>query len=1339
MVSMKSGFGILGGFALLFILTAAPAAASLKCLPTCDVTDGRFLAIAGTGFDTLSPPELALSIAVPAGSTSFDLSVFDGDGGEYDPFGDANWDAGLTALFSYSLYADPNANGTGLIPVNLMPPGSPTVLSSDLPDNQWADFTVSTGPAALSPSGNYFYVLKVRLEDPTLETVNSFKVRTSAVLSGMTLDPVERPFSYIAPWTALTDLAIVYPNYPDPLPTTYDGTFRFFFDVPVSQSQIVLWDGDFDHGKFNLTEQDTNDPDTPGFPFVPTWATLDTLPEGVAIGGLGTGSPADDASAAGFGAYILREPSVRYELTTPGGTVLANENPSGNKEWERFAISTAPFDPSQMDYSVPNIPPGVYKLEVLGVDMLNLNALLLPFRVLCVEETGEPCTPLRPYLLGDTVFLDADGDGSQDPGEPGIAGVLLELYDSLGTLLASTTTDSDGHYSFGVEREEYEVRVAASNFSGPLAGTASTTGGDSRERTVTTGNNALDVDFGYRGTGRVGDRVWNDLDGNGAEDGGEPGLVNVTLQLLDGSGNVIAMTATDSNGNYTFTNLTPGAYSVRVMTSTLPAGATPTHDFDGAGSAHIATFTLTAGQNRADIDFGYRPTPTTCTTGTFKDTLTTASFSNNDGTLSWSGSWVESDVAGAGVSSGNVTVGTPVSGYMIFRDSPDTGTQPSAARQANLAGYAAATLTVDFHIRGVEPDDAAVIEVSNNDGTSYTVLETLTGYTGTYISSRTFNISAYMASNTRVRFRISSLYGGDDDFFKIDQVRIEASCTPLPQTGSAGNRVWSDTDGDGVPESGEPGLNSVTVQLLNSGGTVIATQATSGDGNYLFSGLAAGTYKVNVVSSTVPSGSTPSYDFDGTGTAHIATFTLTAGQNRTDIDFGYRPAPVCTAGTFKDTFTTASFSNNEGTLGWSGSWVESDVAGAGASSGNVTVGTPVSGYMIFRDSPDTGTQPSAARQANLSGFASATLTVDFHIRGVEPDDAAVIEVSNNGGSSYTVLETLTGYTGTYISSRTFNISAYMASNTRIRFRISSLYGGDDDFFKIDQVRIDASCTPAPTTGSAGNRVWKDLDGDGIQDSGEPGLNGITVQLLNSGGTVIATQTTSGDGNYLIGGLAAGTYKVKVVSSTVPSGSTPTYDLDGTGTAHTATVTLAAGQNRTDVDFGYRPAPTCTAGYFKDTLTTAGFSNNEGTLSWSAAWVESDTAGTGVSSGNVTVGIPVSGYMIFRDSPDTGTQPSAARQANLSGFASATLTVSFHIRGVETDDEAVIEVSNNGGSSYTVLETLTGYTGTYISSRTYNISAYKASNTRIRFRIKSNYGGSDDFFKVDWVKIDAACQ
>src|SRR6185369_5638623 len=558
-------------------------------------------------------------------------------------------------------------------------------------------------------------------------------------------------------------------------------------------------------------------------------------------------------------------------------------------------------------------------------------------------------------------------------------------------------------------------------------------------------------------------------------------------------------------------------------------------------------------------------------------------------------------------------------GYLILRDYPDTGTQPSAARQANLSGFASATLSFDFHTKNVETDDAAVIEISKDGGATYTVLETLTGFTGDVISSRSYNITSYISRNTRIRFRISANYGGSDDLFKVDQVRIDGACTTQTPTGSIGTRVWKDSDSDGVQDSTETGLNGVSVQLLNSSGTVLATQTTSGNGDYLFTGLASGTYTVKVVSSTLPSGATQTYDLDGTGTAHTAAVTLSAGQNRTDVDFGYR-LPTCTAGYFQDQFTTNSFSNNDGTLSWAGSWIEYDTAGTGVSSGNVTVGTPYAGYLILRDYPDTGTQPSAARQANLSGFASATLSFDFHTKNVETDDAAVIEISKDGGATYTVLETLTGFTGDVISSRSYNITSYISSNTRIRFRISANYGGSDDLFKVDQVRIDGACTTQTPTGSIGTRVWKDSDSDGVQDSTETGLNGVSVQLLNSSGTVLATQTTSGNGDYLFTGLASGTYTVKVVSSTLPSGATQTYDLDGTGTAHTAAVTLSAGQNRTDVDFGYR-LPTCTAGYFQDQFTTNSFSNNDGTLSWAGSWIEYDTAGTGVSSGNVTVGTP----------------------------------------------------------------------------------------------------------------------
>ena len=53
-----------------------------------------------------------------------------------------------------------------------------------------------------------------------------------------------------------------------------------------------------------------------------------------------------------------------------------------------------------------------------------------------------------PIQIGDRVWFDIDGDGIQDPGEPGIEGVTVRLYDAEGTFVAETMTDAAGRYLF---------------------------------------------------------------------------------------------------------------------------------------------------------------------------------------------------------------------------------------------------------------------------------------------------------------------------------------------------------------------------------------------------------------------------------------------------------------------------------------------------------------------------------------------------------------------------------------------------------------------------------------------------------------------------------------------------------------------------------------------------------------------------------------------------------------------------------------------------------------------------------------------------------------------------
>lgn len=53
-------------------------------------------------------------------------------------------------------------------------------------------------------------------------------------------------------------------------------------------------------------------------------------------------------------------------------------------------------------------------------------------------------------LLGNRAWLDADGNGRQDPGEEGIPGLCVELYDTMGSVLDRTTTDTNGMFGFNV-------------------------------------------------------------------------------------------------------------------------------------------------------------------------------------------------------------------------------------------------------------------------------------------------------------------------------------------------------------------------------------------------------------------------------------------------------------------------------------------------------------------------------------------------------------------------------------------------------------------------------------------------------------------------------------------------------------------------------------------------------------------------------------------------------------------------------------------------------------------------------------------------------------------------
>ena len=237
--------------------------------------------------------------------------------------------------------------------------------------------------------------------------------------------------------------------------------------------------------------------------------------------------------------------------------------------------------------------------------------------------------------IGDRVWWDINANGRQDAGELGLPGLTVNLYydinedgvlDAGDTFLTSQVTDSDGQYLFtglptrnpvpgGATDVTYLVEVL------PIAGLRQTFDLDGLSTKDLAGvalnvlnRERLDVDFGYTGTGQIGDRIWDDNNRNNLQDGGEPGVndIPVTLTFLSGSGiqgQQLTLTQnTAGDGNYLFTGLIPGNYSIQIDPQALPAPRFLSFELDGNLDG-LVSINLNAGESRLDVDYGLQVPP----------------------------------------------------------------------------------------------------------------------------------------------------------------------------------------------------------------------------------------------------------------------------------------------------------------------------------------------------------------------------------------------------------------------------------------------------------------------------------------------------------------------------------------------------------------------------------------------------------------------------------------------------------------------------------------------------------------------------------------------------------
>jgi len=185
----------------------------------------------------------------------------------------------------------------------------------------------------------------------------------------------------------------------------------------------------------------------------------------------------------------------------------------------------------------------------------------------------------------------------------------VTLYTGTGSQVGTpVNTDSNGNYTFsGLPPGDYYVVFsnlpAGSQFSpadqggdDSLDNDANPGNGQSGTTSLGLGESDSTLDAGIHRPVQISGQVWEDADNSQTVNGGETGIPEVTVELLDEEGNVIRTTQTDEDGYYGFNGLEPGNYSVR---ESDPGGYASTTENE-------VPVTLTQDVLPLEVDFGDR-------------------------------------------------------------------------------------------------------------------------------------------------------------------------------------------------------------------------------------------------------------------------------------------------------------------------------------------------------------------------------------------------------------------------------------------------------------------------------------------------------------------------------------------------------------------------------------------------------------------------------------------------------------------------------------------------------------------------------------------------------------
>jgi len=834
--------------------------------------------------------------------------------------------------------------------------------------------------------------------------------------------------------------------------------------------------------------------------------------------------------------------------------------------------------------------------------------------------------------IGDLVWLDLNANGTQDPGESGMEGVQVLLFNE-SVLVDSIITDINGNYFFEkLYPGNYQICV---EFPEEAEASPESTGSEDLDSDINEdgcsalislalGEDIIDVDAGLYFYGTIGDFVWDDLDEDGIQnDGNNSGIVGMTIKLYDSeTDDLLQFAFSNGQGHYLFENLVPGSYYVTYETG-LPIQ--PTQEFAGSDVAldsdayrdgdifRTQDISIGSGDLRTDIDAGFVLLKSGIGNFVWLDqnedgpqdvdepgvngieiqlydglaNLINTTFSEDgpDGkagyfafeTLVPGEYYIQVNIPDLYVftiiNNSDYSLNSVIDGQNGPASSGTITLQPDdynidqdvglVYNYASLGDY----VWLDLNEDGIQDDteygitdvklylfdendvvrDSTVTAVSPENGEDgfyqfekvipgmyYLVLGHLeTSYESTVKDAGTEDKdSDFDLQNGLIRSDIFELQSGEQN----DQ--LDAGL--LLKNASISGLAWFDEDENGLRESSEILLTGIKIELFNAVGTLINTQFSGLAGSYNFTGLSLGDYYLvfdinDVRLFTFPQEGDPQLDSDVTGANGAGStdlIQLALSEIRPDIDAGY----------VHDYGSVGDFV-----------WLDLNEDGLQDTTENGLNDIKV--YLFDENNLVQDSTITAFSQENATdGYYLFEIVIpgNYYLEFLFPDK---YDVSPDGAGDGTNDADITGANG---------------NNTTNLF---ALAGGEN------QTDLDAGLTGKPIF--FGDFVWLDVNRNGLQDSGEGGLNGMEIFLKDNNGMIIQTTfsenniNTGEAGYYLFETKDPGDYYIElsipsVYLSTIPDAGPDDVDSDITenfGTGSTALYSVDYSDSYLDIDLG----------------------------------------------------------------------------------------------------------------------------------------------------------------------------